>query len=56
MTKRILNSLTIGKIAAVECDPNRLPPAFNIGMQDNYFPVAPEGNELTPPAVPDGTL
>ena len=40
----------------MECDPNRLPPAFNIGMQDNYFPVAPEGNELTPPAAPDGAL
>lgn len=40
----------------MECDPNRLPPAFNIGMQDNYFPVAPEGNELTPPAVPDGSI
>lgn len=38
----------------MESDPSRLPPAFNIGMQDNYFPEAPEGNELTPPA--DGAL
>src|SRR3569832_1998240 len=31
----------------MECDPNRLPPAFNIGMQDNYFPVVLVGFVLS---------
>lgn len=31
-----------------ELNPDRVPPNFNIGMTDDYFPVAPVGNEGTP--------
>lgn len=31
-----------------ELNPDRVQPAFNIGMQDDYLPVAPVGNEGTP--------
>lgn len=35
-----------------ELDADRVPPQFNIGMDDNQLPVAPAGNESdsTPPA------
>ncbi|MGH7490132.1 MAG: hypothetical protein ACREMY_31675, partial [bacterium] len=29
-----------------ENNPDRVPPQFNIGMQDSLLPVAPVGNEL----------
>ena len=28
-----------------ELDTDRVPPQFNIGMDDNYYPIAPAGNE-----------
>lgn len=31
-----------------ENSPDRVPPQFNIGMEDNYLPVAPVGNEPAP--------
>jgi hypothetical protein len=52
----VAGGLTRSSKIRMETDCDRLPPAFNIGMMDNYYPVAPEGNELTPPIVPDGTI
>lgn len=43
------------KIAA-ENDTDRVPPNFNIGMDDNYLPVAPAGNEGQPIIVQDGDV
>jgi len=35
-----------------EQNPDRMQPQFNIGMEDNYLPVAPASNEGTPsPAI-----
>ena len=40
-----------GKILA-ECDLDRVPPNFNVGMTDNNsYPVAPAGNEPSVPVV-----
>jgi hypothetical protein len=52
----VAGGLTRSDKIRMESNPDRLPPAFNIAMQDHYVPVAPEGNELTPPAVSDGTI
>jgi hypothetical protein len=37
--------ISIADKAAQELDPDRVGPQFNIGMDDNEIPVAPEGNE-----------
>ena len=29
-----------------EEDPDRVAPSFNVGMDDNFYPIAPAGNEL----------
>lgn len=36
-----------------ENNPDRMQPQFNIGMEDNYLPVAPVGNEGTPSPAAD---
>ena len=43
-----------------ESDPDRVAPAFNIGMQDNFLPVPDAGNEpgsgATPAPMTDGSF
>lgn len=35
-------------------DEDRVPPQFNIGMQDNYLPIGPPGNETPGAPAPEG--
>jgi hypothetical protein len=38
--------ISISDKAQAEMDTDRVPPQFNIGMTDNFLPIAPAGNEL----------
>lgn len=45
--------ISVADKIAQENNPDRVPPAFTIDMDDNYFPVAPVGNESTPTSETD---
>jgi hypothetical protein len=34
---------------------DRVPPQFNIGMDDNLLPIGPVGNQTPTPGLPDGS-
>lgn len=49
----IAGGITVSGKTAQNQDPNRVQPQFNIGMTDNFIPVAPAGNEVSDGGPPN---
>src|SRR5579859_7821347 len=47
----VVGGVSIADKMAMEGNEDRVPPQFNVGMTDNWYPVAPAGNESGTPTV-----